>query len=628
MGTAIRTQADRPIELSWWWVLLGAIAVVARVLSTGILEVGDGIQHHMIARHAWEHPTLFLHHWGKPLYTLFSSPFAQLGYWGGAVFNALCFIGTCWAADGLLRRMGLAARLLFPPVVLFAPVYGLQVFEGMTEIFFALLAMVALRFAMDQRPQLFAITVSFLPFSRPEYIAVWPFAILWLSWQRQWRALPWLFTGHVVFALLGALFLGDFFWAFHQDPYVGAEGIYGSGALDHFVAQLPSTLGGPLLVALILAIPASIWCYAKLPAERHGIQTMLLLGLMPALAVLVIHSLLWWTGSKGSLGLTRVLATVVPLVVLFTILNLAMVIDAWTTKPWQRWCIAVPLVLLAPYFTVAALVEAQHLPVKANAQQVFLEEAGVRMAQLAKDAPHVYYLHPYLGYASGLDPFGEQVRNHLPNAAEMPTVEEGTLIVWDAHFGPNEGAVPLETFLEDGRLRLLDMMVPAENLNVLGGRPLEVYFFERRSTETMAQEHRVILDAATAQWPITAHRIDTLPCGDQRVLCFNPSEFPLEVTGVFTTADDLLYSDLRIRGKALFEVVGDSSVQMILAESDPTGLINYSVRLLENGPFDLTYRVPKRAPEVANKVYLWNRSGVSVRLEELEIAVERYSGKH
>ena len=85
----------RPPPLpSLWWIALGVAAVWMRHRSTGILESGDGIQHYQIARYAWQHHELFLHSWGKPLFTLLSSPFAQLGIWGMTIFNALCFVAT------------------------------------------------------------------------------------------------------------------------------------------------------------------------------------------------------------------------------------------------------------------------------------------------------------------------------------------------------------------------------------------------------------------------------------------------------------------------------------------------------------------------------------------------------
>jgi hypothetical protein len=52
-------------------------------------DVGDGIMHYFISNASWENPELFLHHWGKPLFILFSSSFAQFGFYGMVIFNII-----------------------------------------------------------------------------------------------------------------------------------------------------------------------------------------------------------------------------------------------------------------------------------------------------------------------------------------------------------------------------------------------------------------------------------------------------------------------------------------------------------------------------------------------------------
>jgi hypothetical protein len=49
----------------------------------------DSFQHYMISCYSWKHPHLLLDHWGKPIFTLLSSPFSQVGYKGLLLFNVL-----------------------------------------------------------------------------------------------------------------------------------------------------------------------------------------------------------------------------------------------------------------------------------------------------------------------------------------------------------------------------------------------------------------------------------------------------------------------------------------------------------------------------------------------------------
>ena len=109
------------------WNCLWAVSMVlVRCMSDGLLEGGDSIQHYQIARYSWSDPELLLHHWGKPLFTLFASPFAQLGHWGMSLFNACCVLATAWAADVFLRRIGGLARWMFVPSLMLVPVQGIK----------------------------------------------------------------------------------------------------------------------------------------------------------------------------------------------------------------------------------------------------------------------------------------------------------------------------------------------------------------------------------------------------------------------------------------------------------------------------------------------------------------------
>src|SRR5690606_12785415 len=144
-----------------------------------------------------------------------------------------------------LKRAGNAVRWFHAPARLFVPVYGMMVIEGMTEILFGLLTILALRAAVENRPSLMAVIVSLMPFSRPEYVGFAPFALAWLILGRHWRSIPLLLAGHVVYAILSAIFQDDVLWGFTGDPYRGAKDIYSSGPLDHFFVHLHAIYGEP-----------------------------------------------------------------------------------------------------------------------------------------------------------------------------------------------------------------------------------------------------------------------------------------------------------------------------------------------------------------------------------------------
>lgn len=600
-----------------WWVLWAAAAVIVRLLSEGILEAGDGIQHYQIARFSWKHPELYLDHWGKPLFTLLASPFAQLGHWGVALFNALCFAATCWAADGILRRAGALASWLYAPAILLAPVYGTMVLAGMTEILFGLLAVLVVRALVDQRPVLAAAIASFMPYSRPEYVAFVPAVLLWLAWHRQWRALPWLLLGHLAYGALGAFHFGDALWYFHRDPYVGAADIYGSGDLDHFWLRREQILGGPLLWVLALALPVAALLWWRKAEDRPMLRLLIVVALLPALGIAVLHSILWWKGLKGSLGLVRVLATAVPLFVLFAVWTVSRAVALWTGPGWRTHLVSSAFILPYTFFGVRAFQAEQTIPVATHAELEFLDRTGDHLAAMPLPKGRTIVFHPYIAYRSGLDPFDmEHVSLYWPGSERFVP---GDRLVWDAHFGPSEVDRSLEDMLSDSTLRLLATLVPKEHMVRLNGRAMEVNIFERgrgRRWQTLDTLLMGLIPRGAEDV-----RADTMLCVPG-AFCFPGMEYPLEITGLDLEEVGMCFADLVIRGEASWPD-GAGEAQLVFSEDHPAGAVGYRSSAMGDGAFEHRYRIPPRSSGTFNKLYIWNIGKKPFRLRGLVIEVVR-----
>ena len=93
----------------------------------------------------------------------------------------------------------------------------------------------------------------------------------------------------------------------------------------------------------------------------------------------------------------------------------------------------------------------------------------------------IYYFDPYCWFFMDRDPTDQE-----KNAQWLPDVQEpqnqilpGEIIFWDAHYGPNEGQVPLERLLENSHFEQINVFRPEEPFQVLGGFDYEIYIFKR-----------------------------------------------------------------------------------------------------------------------------------------------------
>ncbi len=590
-----------------------ACPVILRLLSTGIPESGDGVMHHLIAKHAWQHPHLLLDHWGKPLFTTLSSGFAQLGLWGMTLFNALCFVATCWAADVMLKDRSPFGRWLFAPLLMCMPAYGAMVFAGLTEVLFGGLAMLAVCALWTKRYTLAMAVASFLPFARPEYVAVWPFLVAWVCWRRQWKALPWILMGHVCYAIAGTFVFGDPLWAFTRDPYTGAAAVYGQGPLLHFTDRIQHIYGAPFMWALAVALVLGAIAALKPGEGRRSVVFFAVTALLPAFAIIAVHSVLWWKGLKGSLGLTRVLATGAPLGALFVCAQLVVPRSAWSLRSWQRSLIGVVGGVAFVIWAVRAFLVEHPVPVYDSPVERVARVVGEVVGDLADDHARVVHAPPLVTLFAGIDPFDTATTS--PGTHLRPN----DLLVWDAAFGPNEGGMPLSDLLSDPTLTLLQVIEPEERWPVLGGNPMEYFLFAKHPSARVVTCEPVV-KAGTWSLSPDLFRYDRAPCGSgsmdsSNTLCLSDTEFPMEFRSLQWDQQDLLYAQVNISGGT------NARLRFVMEEHTDGERTSYWAQDVGLGDFLVEFRIPVHGPERSNKLYLINLDRVPITLADFGLEV-------
>src|SRR4051812_47435640 len=103
--------------------ITGMVYLVHAIYFQSSFEGGDGLRHYLISRYSWQHPLLFTDLWGKPFFTLVSSPFSQFGLIGTKIFNIICSLLTFYILYRIACMMEMANALLVPLFAGFASLY-------------------------------------------------------------------------------------------------------------------------------------------------------------------------------------------------------------------------------------------------------------------------------------------------------------------------------------------------------------------------------------------------------------------------------------------------------------------------------------------------------------------------
>ena len=454
------------------------------LFSEGTYDTGDGIRH-LVSRYSWYHHDLFLYSWGKPFFTLVTSPFSQFGLIGMNFFNILCGVGSAYFAYKIAVLLKLNYALLAIPFLLFTPCYFPTLNSGLTEPLFGLILIASVYLVFTERFVWASIIVSFLPFVRTEGNMILPLFLIVFMYRRKFLLAPLLGFGTFVYSVVGYFYFNDFFWVKNQNPYNGKNiDIYGSGDLYHFVNNHNFIWGsalGLLFIAGLLAIVLfgfKTIRHKRITESKLPEELILIYGSF--IIYFVAHSIMWWKGLANSLGLIRVLAGVVPCSALICLRGFDMLLIPYIKR---KTIIVVAIISILLFWVIRSPFKHEYFPYTLDQEQALIKEAGEWFKTSPYKKQKVYYLYPVLAHVLNVDSFDPEKVGELwglyPSIKEwgIDVIPDSTIVFWDAHFGPNECKIPLDSIMNDPNFEFIKAFKPAIDYISLGGYRFEVYVF-------------------------------------------------------------------------------------------------------------------------------------------------------
>jgi len=472
------------------WYLLCVLFVFFAALSyfsEATSDSGDGIRHYLISRYSWKHPSLLLESWGKPFFTLCSSPFSQFGLWGMNIFNILCGLGSAFFAFRIAQLLKLRYALLVVLFILFTPIYFFTLNSGLTEPFFGFVLILSIYLIFEYRYLWAAIIVSFLPFVRTEGFMLLPLFFIILFYRKKYICIPLLAVGTILYSVVGYFYYHDILWIINQNPYNGSNrAFYGSGDIFTFVNGYKTIWGILLTVFLcagLLAIIITVISTSRRNVVRESKLAEELVLIFGSFTVYFIaHSVMWWQGLANSLGLLRVLAAVIPCSALICLRGLNLLMRPVFRK---KKLIEYIIILLILFGIIRCPFRQHYFPYKLDPQQALMKRAADWYNTSAYTSHKMYYIYPVFAHFTHIDPFDKMRVGELWSLQSdidtygINAMPDSTIIFWDSHFGPHECVLPLDSLMQSPHFHLIKAFKPEDNHTTLGGTPFEVYVFIR-----------------------------------------------------------------------------------------------------------------------------------------------------
>lgn len=575
---------------------LGLGMFVLLFLSSGSNGGADSYVHYRIARFAWDHPELFLDHWGKPVFTLFMSVPALLGMKGAIGFNILTCLVTAWVLWQCARIIIKENAFMVVPFVILLPICFASAFSVMTEQLYAMLLALGLYFTLKERWLWAVLVLSLVPLIRNEGMMLLAYIGAYLLFKKQWKYIPLLGTTLAIYSVIGWLGGHHILWLWKEIPYNVVTEEYGHGTWYHYLMDAPAYMGRILIVLFVLGLFDLIYRIIRKQGEASHLSEVLLF-IIPFGMFFVLNSYLWWQGLAGTLGFHRVLGTVLPLTAIPTLRGFNMLVNMVRFQ-WLRYgiyAVVLALLLFKPFKQYNFPVEysAMEKPVAAICAHV--EEQGLSERKL-------HYYHPISCHILGKDPFDksqaeEQIANK-ENPAE--SVEEGAVVIWDNWFGSSTGMMPLNKLLGNPSFTPLARIHTVEFTDNLWGADHDVWLFEKRPSGSIELETYEMLHAFPSE--SLTKLTEDITDSDVYTWEHDPENSPHQI-------------ELSGEAKVIEEVAG--TVQYIIEMLDANGKTQYirGVPLDKHDTYSSNYRfsTPRAACTIRVRMRLVGHGAVQMQ---------------
>jgi len=636
-----------------YYLLLALLVsfVILLLQSEGTAGGADDLNHYRFARYSFSNPGFFFDTKAKTVFTLLRAPVAQLGYIALQIFNILLGLAAALLTFYTARKLHYGQPLLALFLLVFAPMYTVMMLSGMNEVMFSFFLILGIYLYFHNKSIWSAVVISMLPFIRTEGFIIFPLFFLAFMMNRQWKAMPLLFSGFLVISLAGSFYYGDFFWMITKNPYTGnASDIYGSGELLYYVERFNPIFGLPLFVLIVLGLLyIPIYFFRRGKQYRPAFITEVLVGFLPFLTYFCAHSYVWWKGMGNSVGEIRVMAAVFPSAVLLALFAWKHLIGLLKIGRNARSVIGI---LMASCLVFIPF-QVHTIPVPLSIPQKLIKEAVSWLEDMDYTERKIYYWDPFWWYLLDKEPIGNPKVHEGVFDRKNPgkNILPGEIILWDAHYGPNEGRLPLERLRGNPDFIEIKEFKPKSPIRVLGGYEYEIHIFER--LESIGRmEIQAIMDEIQRR-ENAAYRIrileyeDCEPSGtEQDTADFNKSirksgsfSCILNEKRVYLTGIEMPIGGIEPADQARFNIRISHHFESFKPEKDPLFLVlsrhraeevlfyrQWQIKPQNLQTWEETfieYEIPEK---VSNsdivKVYLWNNGGHQIYIDDFVISIK------
>ncbi len=438
----------------------------------------DEIGHFIIARDAWQSPSLIFNDWGRAVNTLIYMVPALFGLTAVRVAATVMAAVTVLFTAKLAKKLGAEYYFAVPIVVWFQLWYCDFSHAAITEVPFSLLMVLGAYFFVSGEFLATSMVVGLLPYVRTEGIALAGVWVAYCLWKKNWRGVIITLIPIVLVNVLARLF-GAGHLGMYTNPHPIGElqmKLFGVGGWSYYPKVLMNHVGLAVTVLALYSLTAIL-------KQSARVLVFAFYGVYMAIHIVVYHFGLYAAG--GDVRYVFPLAPAIGVAAVFGLEYIAEVCQSAGTRFSfdQRRISIVFAMVLASIVAVGARYTVR--PLDPEAIDAKITADWLRQQKLA-DHP-LLSTHVYLYYYL---PLRVPPRQDLWQNPDLLDTKPGTIAVWDSHYSELEGLPIASLSPKDSweLLREFDYPPTGTRADVNDYPPARFLVFEKRGPESFSSE--------------------------------------------------------------------------------------------------------------------------------------------
>jgi len=135
--------------------------------------------------------------------------------------------------------------------------------------------------------------------------------------------------------------------------------------------------------------------------------------------------------------------------------------------------------MIALFFIVRVPFKRFPQPAKLHTADLLMSQAADWIKSQNLQDRSIYYYDPEVAFFNHIDPWSHEKGRQIirDGFINENLFEEGSLIIWDAHFGAHEGRTPLSDLMNKQKIKLIKILLPDPPFTVFGKDNYCIYIF-------------------------------------------------------------------------------------------------------------------------------------------------------